>query len=71
MRAHNVFNTEPILQVLIERCRQLVEDLTRLHSEYLPDAERRGVLRRAAEFMVSQRGLHAQKGETCYLPEKL
>jgi hypothetical protein len=44
---------------IMERCRrQLVEDLTRLHSEYLSDLERWGVLGRAAEFMVSQRGLH-------------
>ena len=44
---------------IMERCRrQLAEDLTRLHSEYLPDAERWGVLGRVAEFMVSQRGLH-------------
>jgi hypothetical protein len=38
MRAHKVFNYESIPQVLLERCRQLVEDLARLHSEYLPDA---------------------------------
>jgi hypothetical protein len=44
---------------IMERCRrQLVEDLARLHSDYLPDAEKCGVLGRAAEFMVSQRGLH-------------
>ena len=44
---------------IMERCRrQLVEDLTRLHSEYISDTGRWGVLGRAAEFMVSQRGLH-------------
>jgi hypothetical protein len=44
---------------IMERCRrQFAEDVTRLHSEYLPDAERWGVLGRVAEFMVSQRGLH-------------
>lgn len=47
------------VSAIMERCRrQLVEDLARLHGEYLPDAERWGVLGRAAEFMVSQRGLH-------------
>ena len=47
------------INVIIEKCRrQLVEDLTRLHSEYLPDAEKWGVLGRAAEFLVSQRGLY-------------
>jgi hypothetical protein len=47
------------INAITERCRrQLVEDLTRLRREYLPDAERWGVLGRAAEFMVSQRGLH-------------
>ncbi len=47
------------INAIMERCRrQLVEDLARLHSEYLPGAERWGVLGRAAEFMVSQRGLH-------------
>jgi hypothetical protein len=38
--------------------RQLVEDLTRRHSEYLPNTDTSGVLVRAAEFTVSQRGLH-------------
>jgi hypothetical protein len=48
------------INAIMERCRrQLVEDLARLHNEYLPDAERWGVLGRAAEFMVSQRGLNA------------
>lgn len=48
------------INAIMERCRrQLVEDLNRLHGEYLPDAERWGVLGRAAEFIVSQRGLHA------------
>jgi hypothetical protein len=48
------------INAIMERCRrQLVEDLTRLRSEYLPDTERWGVLGRAVEFMVSQRGLHA------------
>jgi len=48
------------VNAIMERCRrQLVEDLRRLQSEYLADAERWGVLGRAAEFMVSQRGLHA------------
>ena len=58
---------------IMERCRrQLVEDLTRLHSEYLPDTERWGVLGRAAEFMVSQlRTTHIKRGQSCYLPEKL
>jgi hypothetical protein len=47
------------INAIMERCRQqLVEDLARLHSECFPDAERWGVLGRAAEFMVSQRGLH-------------
>jgi hypothetical protein len=47
------------INAIMERCRrQLVEDLARLQSEYLPDADRWGVLGRAAEFMVSQRGLH-------------
>jgi hypothetical protein len=47
------------INAIMERCRwQLVEDLARLHSEYVPDADKWGVLGRAAEFMVSQRGLH-------------
>jgi hypothetical protein len=47
------------INAIMERCRrQLVEDLARLHSEYLSDAEKWG-MGRAAEFMVSQRGLHA------------
>ena len=52
-------NIVSAINSIVERCRRkLVEDLTRLHSEYLPDTERWGVLGRAAEFMVSQRGLH-------------
>jgi hypothetical protein len=48
------------VNAIMERYRrQLVEELMRLREEYLPDAERWGVLGRAAEFMVSQRGLHA------------
>jgi len=44
---------------IMERCRRrLAEDLTRQRSEYLPDTERWGVLGRAAEFLVAQRGLH-------------
>jgi hypothetical protein len=51
------------INAIMERCRrQLVEDLTRLHTVSLPDAERWGVLGRAAELMVSQRGLHTKKG---------
>jgi hypothetical protein len=45
------------ISAIMERCRrQLVNDISRLHSESLRDAERWGVLGRAA---VSQRGPHA------------
>lgn len=48
------------INAIMERNRrQLVDELIRLRREHLPDAERWGVLGRAAEFMVSQRGLHA------------
>jgi hypothetical protein len=74
MRTHTVLNYALILQVIggappvivaaissiTERGRpQHVEDLTHLYSEYIPDMERWRVLGRAAEFMVSQRGLPA------------
>lgn len=57
-------NASPIftaaINAIMERYRrQLVDELTRLRREHLPDAERWGVLGRAAEFMVLQRGLHA------------
>jgi hypothetical protein len=39
--------------------KQLVEELTRLRDEYQADAAKWGVLGHAAEFLVSQRGLHA------------
>jgi len=38
--------------------KQLVEELTRLRDEYQSDAAKWGVLGHAAEFLVSQRGLH-------------
>ena len=39
--------------------KQLVKELTRLRDEYQSDAAKWGVLGHAAEFLVSQRGLHA------------
>ncbi len=39
--------------------KQLVEELTRLRDQYQPDTAKWGVLGHAAEFIVSQRGLHA------------
>jgi hypothetical protein len=48
------------LGAVMERFRrQLVEELTRLRDEYQPDTAKWGVLGHAAEFLVSQRGLHA------------
>jgi hypothetical protein len=48
------------INAITERYRgQLVEELRRLRDEYLPDADSWGILGHAAEFMVSQRGLHA------------
>jgi hypothetical protein len=48
------------INTIMERYRrQLVEELMRLHDEYLLDTEKWGVLGRVAEFLVSQRGLHA------------
>jgi hypothetical protein len=35
------------------------EELTHLRDEYQPDAAKWGVLGHVAEFLVSQRGLHA------------
>jgi len=49
--------TVSTISAIMERCRrQLVKDISRLHSESLRDAERWGVLGRAA---VSQRGPHS------------
>jgi hypothetical protein len=44
---------------IMERYRnQLVEGLTRLRDDYQPDTAQWGLLGHAAEFLVSQRGLH-------------
>ena len=48
-----------ISAVMEEFRKQLVEELTRLRDEYQSDAAKWGVLGHAAEFLVSQRGLHA------------
>jgi hypothetical protein len=48
------------ISAVMERFRkQLVEELTHLRDEYQPDTAKWGVLGHAAEFLVSQRGLHA------------
>lgn len=44
---------------IMERYRRnLIKDLERLRNEYQPDDSRWGLLGHAAEFLVSQRGLH-------------
>jgi hypothetical protein len=44
---------------IMENYRQrLIEEITSLRDEYQPNAARWGVLGHAAEFLVSQRGLH-------------
>lgn len=44
---------------IVERYRsRLIEDLTHLRDECQPDSEQWGLLGHAAEFLVSQRGLH-------------
>jgi hypothetical protein len=48
------------ISAVMERFRkELVEELTRLRDEYQPDTAKWGVLGQVAEFLVSQRGLHA------------
>jgi hypothetical protein len=42
-----------------EVSKQLVDELTHLRDEYQPDTAKWGVLGHAADFLVSQRGLHA------------
>jgi hypothetical protein len=45
---------------IVDTCRhQLIEELVRLHDEYQPERQQWGLLGHAAEFLVSQRGLHA------------
>jgi hypothetical protein len=56
-------NASPVfastISTIIEKYRDhLIEELTCLRDEYQPDTARWGVLGHAAEFMVSQRGLH-------------
>lgn len=47
------------ISTILESYREhLIEELTRLRDEYQPDNARWGVLGHAAEFLVSQRGLH-------------
>ena len=44
----------------MERYRnRLIDELTRLRDECQPDKARWGLLGHAAEFLVSQRGLHS------------
>jgi hypothetical protein len=85
MRAHKVLNmvhganlthgAPPIvvsaINAIMEKCRrQLVEDLARPHSEYLPDAESWGAGTRSGIYGFAASATRI-KGETCYLPEKL
>lgn len=47
------------IRSIVEKYREhLLKELTCLRDEYQPDTARWGVLGHAAEFMVSQRGLH-------------
>lgn len=47
------------ISAIVEKYREnLIEELTYLRDEYQPDTARWGVLGHAAEFLVSQRGLH-------------
>jgi hypothetical protein len=55
--------TSPVLAstitAIMERYRlSLVDELTRMRNEHQPDGAKWGVLGHAAEFLVSQRGLH-------------
>jgi hypothetical protein len=51
--------TSAISAVMESFRKQLVEELLRLRDQYQPDTAKWGVLGHAAEFLVSQRGLHA------------
>jgi hypothetical protein len=50
--------TAALLQSIMENCReQLLEELSQLRSDRVPSETKWGALGRAAEFLVSQRGL--------------
>ena len=49
-----------LIHTVLERYRkQLAEDLAKLRDEYRSDTANWGLLGHVAEFLVSQRGLHA------------